>query len=76
MIIPDKKKMATMIVTTHLGGHDDAPEPDYGSDGDYKMLAGEVMKAFESKDVDALADALLAFHKACESDEDYEGEAE
>lgn len=71
MIIPDKKKMATMIVAHLHGGPEE--EKDEGGDS-YEALAGEILRAVKDGSASALADALKAFHAECESGEYDEGE--
>lgn len=72
MIIPDKKKMATMIVADLKG----APEMDMPEDGgELEALASEILAAVDSGSTQGLADALKAFFMACEARE-HEEEAE
>lgn len=65
MIIPDKKKMATMIVAQL---HGDGTHTDMSDEGDdsYVALADEVLKAISAKSASDLADALKAFFAECE----------
>lgn len=70
MIIPDKKKMATMIVAQLHGGPEEKPEE---SDS-YTSLASEILDAVKSGSAGALADALRAFHAECEASGYGEGE--
>lgn len=72
MIIPDKKKMATMIVAHLPGMAEEEAEGEMG--GDMEGLAGELVKAVKSEDAAAVADAFKAMFMACESYEDTEGE--
>ncbi len=69
MIIPDKKKMATMIVAQLHGGPEEEAMEGEGGD-DYEALAGEVLKAVKAGSAADLAEALKAFHMACEGAED------
>lgn len=63
MIIPDKKKMATMIVAELHGGAEVKVTAD---DGDsYEALASEIISAVKSGSAKALADALKAFVSEC-----------
>ncbi len=64
MIIPDKKKMATMIVAQ-------MHEPEEESEGDsHEALASEVIAAVKSGSAADLAEALKAFVAACQDYED------
>lgn len=73
MIIPDKKKMATMIVAQLHGGPEE--EKSEGESGDsYEAIASDILSAISSGDAKALADALQAFHAECENSELGEGE--
>lgn len=70
MIIPDKKKMATMIVAQMHG----APEEEKSEGDSYEALAQEVLSAIKSGSAADLADALRAFHSECEMGDNEEGE--
>lgn len=72
MIIPDRKKMATMIVAEHLHGGPEEETTEASGDS-YTALAEEVLAAVKSGSASALADALKAFHAECESGEYEEG---
>lgn len=71
MIIPDKKKMATAIVSQLHGGPEEVVE-EGGSP--HEALAGEILSAIKSGSASALADALKAFHAECEGYAAAEGE--
>lgn len=75
MIIPDKKKMATMIVAHLHGAPEESQDGDEGGDdASYHAIAEDLLKAFEDKDVSGIVSALKAFHAECEGDEDLEGD--
>lgn len=72
MIIPDKKKIATMIVA-HL--KPDSMAEGGEVDGDpYVAIADEILSAIKAGSASDLADALKAFDAQCEADEMEEGE--
>lgn len=67
MIIPDKKKMATMIVAD-LKKPDQMPE-EGGESSAYEAIASDILSAIDAGDAKGLAEALRAFHMECESGE-------
>ncbi len=72
MIIPDKRKAASIIVSK-MG--QDMPDdgggdaPDDGGDEGLKAAAEDVLSAIEGKSADALKDALKAFFQMVDKDE-------
>lgn len=66
MIIPDKKKMATMIVAD-MSKPGEVPK-EVGDDI-YVTLADKIIAAVKDGNTDDLVDALKAFHSECEMDE-------
>lgn len=71
MIIPDKKRLGTMIAV-HIPKMDEGGEVDGDS---YESLASQVLDAIKSDSASDLAEALKAFFMECESGES-EGDGE
>lgn len=69
MIIPDKKRLATMIVAQVHPSADEGKDAMEGGDT-YESLAEQIMEAVKSGSAGDLAEALKAFHYECEMDEE------
>jgi hypothetical protein len=69
--MPDRKKIAALIVAKLKPGsgedmpEEDGEEEDIGEDEKYSVGAKAVRKALESKDDEALAEALRSFVSMC-----------
>lgn len=67
MIIPDKKKVATVILAG-LKPHDEEPEKKVSSVPEgLKSSAEDILSAIENKSAESLAQALQSFWDQCES---------
>ena len=79
MIIPDRKKAATIIVSHMMDPHhpeEEHEEAEEGHDEECSALGHEVLEALASKDPMAVYDALKAVFLKVDSEPHVEGEHE
>jgi len=78
MIIPDKKKAATVIISQMHGYPDEETEEQPADDAECEALGQEVLDAIASKDAMALYDAVKAIFLKVDAEphEEYEEEEE
>jgi hypothetical protein len=76
VIIPNKKKMASVIVSRMTGEGKDLPPPSAEpmAGDDLAALAEDLISAVESKDAGAVADAFRAMFFALDSEPEDVGE--